>query len=68
MRRTEKYTLDYTFANDLIALVHDKGLPFEIELGDKVEDGINVAITYEPENRELLNNTMCDIINSTLSC
>lgn len=66
MKRTEKYTLDYTFANNLIALVHYKGLPFEIEFGDEVEDGINVAITYEPENRELLNDTMCDIINSTL--
>jgi hypothetical protein len=66
MRQTEKYTLDSTFANNLIALVHDEELPFEIELGNKVEDGINVAITYEPENRELLNKTMCDIINSTL--
>ncbi|WP_321424892.1 hypothetical protein [uncultured Bacteroides sp.] len=67
MKKTEKYTLDCTFTNNLIALVHDEGLPFEIEIGDKVEDGINVAITYEPENRELLNTTMCDIINSTIS-
>jgi hypothetical protein len=66
MIQTEKYTLDCTFANNLIALVHEKELPFDIELGNKVEDGINVAITYEPENRDLLNDTMCDIINSML--
>lgn len=66
MIQTEKYTLDCTFANNLIALVHEKELPFEIELGNKAKDGINVAITYEPENRDLLNDTMCDIINSML--
>lgn len=66
MEQTEKYILDCTLANNLIALVHEKELPFEIDLGNKVEHGINVAITYEPENRSLLNDTMCDIINSML--
>lgn len=59
--------MDINLSNNLIALVHEQDLPFDIEIGEVVEgSGINVAIAYEVEDELLLSETMNEVINAML--
>lgn len=59
--------MDLNLSNNLIALVHEKDLPFDIEIGEAVEgSSINVAIAYEAEDELLLSETMNEVINAML--
>lgn len=64
---SDKITINPTVGNTLIALTHDRNLPFDIEVGNELEDGdMQLLITIENEDLELLNKTLCEIINKML--
>lgn len=61
---TKKFVLDSTLTNNLIALINEKNLHFNIEAGKSINGDINVSIKYYKEDEELLNSTLNDVINA----
>ncbi len=59
-----KLTVTRSIGNNLIALTHDRDLPFEILVGEKFENGdLYLFVTLENEYKELFNETLSQIIN-----
>ena len=66
-KQSYKMTVSHSVGNNLIALTHDRNLPFEIQVGEKSEDGdLQLLVTLEEEHTETLNQTLCEIINNSL--
>ena len=61
---TKNHLLDSTLANNLIALINENNLPFNVEAGKSINGDINVSIKYGKEDEELLNSTLNDAINA----
>ena len=63
----KKVTVNSTVGHNLIALAHERDLPFDIQVRDTLENGdMQLLITIENEDLELLNKTLCEIINKML--
>lgn len=66
-KHIDKITVNRAVGNTLVALTHERNLPFDIQEGAKLDDGdLNLLITLEKDDIKLLNETLCEIINKML--
>lgn len=64
-KQSYKHTVDRNVGDTLIALTHERNLPFDIQVRESSEDGdLQLLVTFNSiEDLELYNQTLCNIIN-----